>query len=36
VLDLLKNPNFVVLVLVVIAAGAIWYWRKQRMDKDGY
>ncbi len=36
VIDLLKNPNFVVLVLVVIAAGAIWYWRKQRMDKDGY
>lgn len=36
VIDLLKNPNFVVLVLVVIVAGAIWYWRKQRMDKDGY
>lgn len=35
-LDLLKNPNFVVLVLVVIAACAIWYWRKQRMDRDGY
>lgn len=35
-IDLLKNPNFIVLVLVVIIAGAIWYWRKQRMDKDGY
>lgn len=36
ILDLLKNPHFMVLVIVVIAAGAIWYWRKRRMDKDGY
>lgn len=35
-LDLLKNPHFMVLVIVVIAAGAIWYWRKRRMDQDGY
>lgn len=35
-IDLLKNPHFLVLVLVVIAAAAIWFWRKQRMDKDGY
>lgn len=35
-IDLLKNPTFVGLVLIVIAAGAIWYWRKQRMDRDGY
>lgn len=35
-LDLLKNPNFIVLVVVIAAAGAIWFWRKQRMDKEGY
>jgi lysozyme len=34
--DLLKNPHFLVLIVVIIAAGAIWYWRKRRMDKDGY
>ena len=35
-LSLLRNPTFLVLVLVIIAAAAIWYWRKQRMDRDGY
>ena len=35
-LDLLKNPTFLAFVLIALAAGAIWYWRKQRMDKDGY
>lgn len=35
-LDLLKNPNFIVLVVVIAAAAAIWFWRKQRMDKEGY
>lgn len=35
-LDLLKSPTFLALILIAIAAGAIWYWRKQRMDKDGY
>lgn len=35
-LDLLKNPTFVAFVLIALAAGAIWYWRKQRMDRDGY
>lgn len=35
-LDLLKNPSFVTLVVIVIAAAAIWFWRKQRMDRDGY
>lgn len=35
-LDLLKNPHFLVLVLVIVIAAAIWFWRKQRMDKDGY
>lgn len=36
ILDLLKNPTFLVFVLIAVAAGAIWYWRKQRMDRDGY
>jgi len=35
-IDLLKNPSFVVLVVIAIAASAIWFWRKQRMDRDGY
>lgn len=35
-IDLLKNPSFVVLVVIAIAAAAIWFWRKQRMDRDGY
>lgn len=36
ILDLLKNPTFLAFVLIVLAAGAIWYWRKQRMDRDGF
>lgn len=36
ILDLLKNPHFLVLVVVILAAAAIWFWRKQRMDRDGY
>lgn len=36
ILDLLKNPTFLAFVMIAVAAGAIWYWRKQRMDKDGY
>lgn len=35
-IDLLTDPRFIALVLIVVAAAAIWYWRKQRMDKDGY
>lgn len=35
-IDLLKNPTFIAFVVIALAAGAIWYWRKQRMDKDGY
>lgn len=35
-IDLLKNPTFLAFVLIALAAGAIWYWRKQRMDRDGY
>lgn len=33
--DLLKNPTFLVLVLVVLAAAAIWYWRRQRLEETG-
>lgn len=36
IIDLLKNPHFLVLILVVVVAGAIWFWRKRRMDQDGY
>jgi len=35
-LELLTDPRFLVLVGIALAAAAIWYWRKQRMDKDGY
>lgn len=35
VLDLVKDPMFIALVLIVIAAGAIWYWRKQRLEETG-
>ena len=35
VLDLVKDPMFLALVSIVIAAGAIWYWRKQRLEETG-
>ena len=35
VLDLVKDPMFLALVLIVIAAGAIWYWRRQRLEETG-
>lgn len=35
-IDLLKNPTFLIMVVIAIAAAAIWFWRKQRMDRDGY
>lgn len=35
VIDMLKNPTFIVLMLVVIAAAAIWYWRWQRLKEEG-
>lgn len=35
-MDLFKNPTFLAFVLIALAAAAIWYWRKQRMDRDGY
>lgn len=35
VLDLVKDPTFLVLILVVLAAAAIWYWRRQRLEETG-
>ena len=35
VVDLIKDPMFLTLVLIVIAAGAIWYWRRQRLEETG-
>jgi putative chitinase len=31
---LLTDPSFLILALVVIACGAIWYWRKQRLEEE--
>ena len=35
VLDLVKDPMFLAMVLIVVAAAAIWYWRKQRLEDTG-
>ena len=32
--ELLTDPTFIVLALVVIACGAIWYWRRQRLQEE--
>jgi lysozyme len=34
--DLLKDGRFLTFVAIALAAAAIWYWRKRRMDRDGY
>ena len=34
-LNLLSNPSFVVMVVVVGLAGAIWYWRKKNLEEHG-
>jgi len=34
-LNLLSNPSFVVMVVVVGLAGAIWYWRKKHLEEHG-
>ena len=34
-LNLLSNPNFVIMVVVVGLAGAIWFWRKKHMEEHG-
>ena len=35
VLNLLKNQNFLIMLAVVGLGAAIWYWRKQNMEKHG-
>ena len=35
VMDLLHKPSFWVLVLIIGAAGAIWYWRRRRLQEEG-
>ncbi|MFN3892019.1 MAG: glycoside hydrolase family 19 protein [Beijerinckiaceae bacterium] len=32
---LFSDPTFIILALVVVACGAIWYWRKRRLQEDG-
>jgi len=34
-MGLLSNPNFVIMVAIIGAGAAIWYWRKQNMDEHG-
>jgi putative chitinase len=33
--DLLADPTFIILAVIVLACGAIWYWRRQRLQEDG-
>jgi hypothetical protein len=35
VMGLLHNTNFLIMVLIVGLGAAIWYWRKQNMEKHG-
>ena len=35
VITMLKDPNFLIMVAVVVIGGAIWYWRKQNLEKHG-
>jgi lysozyme len=34
-MGLLSNTNFLIMVVIVGLGGAIWYWRKKNMDRDG-
>ncbi len=34
-MGLLHNSNFLIMAAVIGLGGAIWYWRKQNMDRDG-
>jgi lysozyme len=34
-MGLLSNTNFVIMVAIIGAGAAIWYWRKKNMDRDG-
>lgn len=33
--DLLTDPTFIILAVVVLACAAIWYWRRQRLQEEG-
>lgn len=33
--EALKNPTFLILVLICAAAAAIWFWRRQRLEEEG-
>ena len=35
IMGLLHNPNFMIMVVIVGLGAAIWYWRKQNMEKHG-
>jgi hypothetical protein len=35
VMGLVANKNFLIMVAIVAIGGAIWYWRKQHMEKHG-
>ena len=35
VITMLKDPNFLIMVAVVCIGAAIWYWRKQNLEKTG-
>jgi len=32
---ILSHPNILIMLVIAIAAGAIWYWRRQDMQEDG-
>jgi hypothetical protein len=34
-MGLLHNSNFVIMVAIIGAGAAIWFWRKQHMDTHG-
>ena len=34
-MGLLSNTNFLIMVVIIGLGGAIWYWRKKNMDRDG-
>ena len=35
VLKAMESPKFWVLVIAVVAAGAVWYWRRRRLQEEG-
>ena len=35
VMGLFGNPSFVIMVAIIAIGGAIWYWRKQNLEKHG-